>query len=39
VSGRLEVFVNNAGVSHAGPALQMSLVDWERVITPEGLGG
>ncbi len=30
--GKLDVFVNNAGTVHAGPTLDMSLGDWERVI-------
>ena len=30
--GRLDVFVNNAGTVHAGPTLDMSLSDWDRVI-------
>jgi len=30
--GRLDVFVNNAGTVHAGPTLDMSLADWDRVI-------
>jgi NAD(P)-dependent dehydrogenase (short-subunit alcohol dehydrogenase family) len=30
--GTLDVFVNNAGTVHAGPTLEMSLADWDRVI-------
>jgi NAD(P)-dependent dehydrogenase (short-subunit alcohol dehydrogenase family) len=30
--GKLDVFVNNAGVVHAGPTLEMSLAEWDRVI-------
>jgi len=30
--GKLDVFVNNAGIVEAGPTLEMSLADWERVI-------
>ncbi len=32
VGAKLDVFVNNAGTVHAGPTLDLSLVDWERVI-------
>ncbi len=30
--GKLDVFVNNAGIVHAGPTLDMSLAEWNRVI-------
>lgn len=30
--GKLDVFVNNAGVVHAGPTLDMTLAEWDRVI-------
>jgi len=32
--GKLDVFVNNAGIVHAGPTLDMSLAEWNRVIKP-----
>jgi 2-keto-3-deoxy-L-fuconate dehydrogenase len=32
ISGRLDVLVNNAGVSHVGNLLETSLEEWERVM-------
>jgi NAD(P)-dependent dehydrogenase (short-subunit alcohol dehydrogenase family) len=31
-SGRLDVLVNSAGISHAAPLTEMTLVEWRRVI-------
>lgn len=30
--GNLDIFINNAGMVHAGATLEMSLADWDRVI-------
>jgi 2-keto-3-deoxy-L-fuconate dehydrogenase len=36
--GRLDVVVNNAGVSHVGNILETSLEDWERVVRVNARG-
>ena len=36
--GRLDVLVNNAGISHVGNILETSLQDWERVMSVNAKG-
>ncbi len=36
--GRLDVLVNNAGVSHVGTILETSVADWERLMRVNTLG-
>ncbi|MBM3496129.1 MAG: SDR family oxidoreductase [Armatimonadetes bacterium] len=31
-AGRLDILVNAAGITHKAPAIEMELVDWERVL-------
>ncbi|HEU0003223.1 MAG TPA: glucose 1-dehydrogenase [Ktedonobacteraceae bacterium] len=38
IEGRLDVLVNNAGISHVGNILETSLQDWERVMSVNAKG-
>jgi NAD(P)-dependent dehydrogenase (short-subunit alcohol dehydrogenase family) len=38
MDGRLDIMVNNAGVSHVGNVLETSLEDWERVMRVNARG-